>query len=380
VIARSNEAKALGIPMGAPAFQYESDFKAKGIQVFSSNYALYGDMSQRVMTLLAHYTPHIEVYSIDEAFLYFEGHSDLHRYGEQIRQEITQGTGIPISLGIAPTKALAKVANKIAKEENKNASSVYVIDSNEKRERALKQTKIKDIWGIGRKHAEKLAYLNLTNAYEFTKLPDGWVSKHMAVTGLRLKHDLEGKPTLQLEPATNKKNISITRSFDKNYTRQEDLAERISTFAATCGAKLRQQHSCARALMIFVNSNYHNGTKPYHGSLVIQLPYATSSNIDLVKNSLMLLRKIYKPGVAYKRAGVIALDLVPETPPQLTLFDQANPKHHKLMLSMDLLNQKYGDQKVKIATQDLNLTWKMKQERLSPRYTTKLTEVITCKA
>ena len=236
VIARSNEAKALGIPRGAPAFEYKNIFIANNVFVYSSNYALYGDMSSRIMNILATYSPEIEIYSIDEAFLKFKGFEmfDLNEIGLDMQRKVTKGTGIPVSIGFAPTKALTKVANKIAKKFPERTKSVYSIDSDEKRIKALKWTKIEDVRGIGRKHAKRLQTKNIFNAYQFTQLSDEWVRKEMAVVGLRLKRELEGKPTLDLESPKNKKMIATTRSFEKMYTKIEDLSERVSTFTASC--------------------------------------------------------------------------------------------------------------------------------------------------
>ena len=197
VIARSNEAKEY-IPMGAAAFEFKTVFKQHSINVFSSNYALYGDMSSRVMGILSTYTPEIEIYSIDEAFLKLEGfdtHFNLQKYVEDMRYKVTKGTGVPVSIGVAPTKALSKVANRIAKKFPDKTNSVFIIDSEEKRLKALKWLAIDDVWGIGRKHASKLRSKNITTAYGFTQLPNEWVKKHMSVVGLRLKRELEGLHT-----------------------------------------------------------------------------------------------------------------------------------------------------------------------------------------
>ena len=217
VVARSNEAKALGIPMGAPAFQYKALFQQHKVQVFSSNYALYGDMSSRVMNLLAEFTPEMEVYSIDEAFLKLEGFEkfSLTAHGAAMRRRVFKGTGIPVCVGMAPTKALAKVANRIAKKFPERTQSVYLMDSEEKRVKALKWLAVEDVWGIGRKHAQKLKAHAVHTAYQFSQLPDDWVRKHFSVVGLRLKKELEGIPTLDLESPTSKKRIATTRSFDK---------------------------------------------------------------------------------------------------------------------------------------------------------------------
>ena len=200
VISRSNEAKALGIPMGAPAFKYDSVFKKHNVHVFSSNFPLYGDMSSRVMSILSSYTPNIEIYSIDEAFLEFKGFDnyDLENYGKEIRKKVLKWTGIPVSIGIAPTKALAKVANRIAKKFENKTYGVYVLDSKEKREKALKWLKIGDVWGVGLKHTARLKSYNVNRAYDFINLPDKWVRSEMSVVGLRLK-ELEGESVLSLE-------------------------------------------------------------------------------------------------------------------------------------------------------------------------------------
>ena len=244
VISRSNEAKALGIPMGAPAFKYDPIFKKNKVHVFSSNFPLYGDMSNRVMNILSKYTPNIEIYSIDEAFLEFKGFENynLEDYGKEIRKIILKWTGIPVSIGFAPTKALAKVANRISKKFNNKTGGVYVINSKEKKDKALKWLKIEDVWGIGFKHAARLKSHKINKAYDFTMLPDDWVRKQMSVVGLRLKKELEGESVLSLEESRSpKKAIATTRSFEKNITHFEDLKERVSTFSICCSEKLRNQ-------------------------------------------------------------------------------------------------------------------------------------------
>ena len=382
VIARSNEAKALGIPMGAPAFEFKKLFEDNKVHVYSSNYALYGDMSSRVMNLLTTFTPEIEIYSIDEAFLKFEGfkYVDLYEYGLQIKRTVTRGTGIPISVGFAPTKALSKVANKIAKKYPERTNGVYMIDTDEKRIKALKWTKIEDVWGVGRKHAKRLKIKNVHNAFQFTQLHDDWVRKEMAVVGLRLKHELEGKPTLDLESPKSKKMIATTRSFEKMYTSYDDLAERISTFTSSCAEKLRRQNSHCNMIMVFVHTNYFRKDLPqYSRNIIIKTDFPTNSTIDLSKYAKIGLRAIYKEGYNYKKAGVIVMGLTPNNETQLSFFDTSNPKHQPLMSTIDKLNLSYGVNKVKFGNQSLGRQWKMKQEKLSPRYTTSLKEVINIK-
>ena len=383
VIARSNEAKALGIPMGAAAFKYQKIFDESNISVFSSNYALYGDMSGRVMNLLTSFTPEIEIYSIDEAFLKFEGchFIDFSEYGLKIRKTVTKSTGIPVSIGFAKTKALAKVANKIAKKFNENTQGVYIIDSNEKRIKALKWLKVEDVWGIGHRHAKRLNRLGIKNAFQFTQQSDDWIRKNMSVVGLRLKHDLEGKPTLDLEQTKTKKNIATTRSFDKNYTEFEQIRERVSTFAVSCSEKLRRQKSNCNALLVFLHTNEHRKDLPqYSRNIVIKLPYPTNSSMELSSFATNGLKRIFKQGFQYKKAGVIVMNITPENQQQIKLFENSNPKHKPLMDEIDKLNHSIGQQKIKLGSQDLGRTWKMRQERLSPRYTTQLNEIITVKA
>lgn len=380
VIARSNEAKAVGVPMGAPAFEYEALFNQHQVQVFSANFALYGDMSNRVMDILGEYTPEMEIYSIDEAFLKFEGfkYLDLQACGLEMQKRVTKSTGIPISVGIAPTKSLAKIANKIAKKFAQQTQSVYAITDTEKRNKALKWTKVEDIWGVGRQHAKRLNAINVTNALEFAQLDKDWVQKHMSIVGLRLHQDLNGIPTLDLEEAQPKQNIATTRSFDKNFTTLDELKERVTTFAVSCAEKLRKQGSCCNAISVFVHTNRFRKDLPqYARSIVVQLPYASNSNMELAKYANIALERIFKPGYHYKKAGVIVLDFTPENETQLTMFGNSNPKHAAIMQTLDKLNAAYGRQKVKLAAQDLKRMWVMKQEKLSPRYTTSLKDIIT---
>ncbi|MFN3755399.1 MAG: Y-family DNA polymerase [Flavobacterium sp.] len=380
VIARSNEAKSFGIPMGAVAFQYRKQFEEHNIHVFSSNYALYGDMSQRVMNILGQFTPEVEVYSIDEAFLKFNGfeHYDLQAYGVEMRKRVQKWTGIPISVGFAPTKALSKVANKIAKKFPEKTNGSHVIDSEEKRIKALKWTKIEDVWGIGHQHAKRLKALNVHTAYDFTQLPDEWVRKQMSVVGLRLKHELEGKPCLDMELPQTKKNIATTRSFEKALYTFEELRERITTFSVICSEKLRKQGSCCHSLVVMLKTNkYREGVTRYYYHRVMMLPYASNSALTLTKFAVQGLQELFQEGLEYKKAGIIVGDLIPENQRQFHLFEDEDPRHLPLMRAIDATNKKLGQTKIRMAGQDPKRTWKMRQEHLSPRYTTHLNDVIT---
>lgn len=379
-IARSNEAKALGLPMGAPVFKYEAFCKANSIEVFSSNYPLYGDMSARVMQILSQFTPEIEIYSIDEAFLLLKGfdYVDLATYGKEMQQRVEKWTGIPVSIGIAPTKALAKVANKIAKKFKERTGGVHVIETAESITKALKWTQIADVWGIGRQHARRLEVLQIKTAYDFTRLPEDWVRKQMAVVGLRLQQDLKGIPTLGLEEGQkSKKGIATTRSFEGTISSLPELEERIATFANHCAQKARAQKSAANVLMVFLRNNPFDPKVPrIRKYLAIPLAYPTDSSITLGQVAIKGLRALYEPGVAYKKAGVMISGLVPVNEKQLDLFQRELPKHDALMAVMDKMNKRYGNA-LKVGNQDLLRTWKMKQEHLSKRYTTSLSEIIT---
>lgn len=380
-IARSNEAKALGIPMGAPAFEFEQLFRKHKVHVFSANFSLYGNMSNRIMHILSAYSPEVEIYSIDEAFLKLKGfdYFNLQDYGCAIRKKVTQGTGIPISVGIAPTKALSKVANRIAKKYTQTGG-VYLIDTEEKRVKALKWLAIEDVWGIGRKYAARLKEQGVNTAYDFTQLSDACVQKQFSIVGLRLKRDLSGIPTLDLEDIQAKKNIATTRSFEKNITKIEDLKERIATFAVTCSEKLRKQKSCCKMLVVFLRTNgFRKDLPQYSRSSLIKLPFPSNSSIELVEFACIALESIFIAGYSYKKAGVIIMDFIPESQIQLSLFENSNPKHEGLMKAIDKLNNRFGQQKIRLSIQDQKRVWKMKQEKLSPQYTTRIKDIITIK-
>ena len=382
-ISRSNEAKKLGIPMGAPAFKYEKVFKQHNVKIFSSNFPLYGDMSSRVMNILSSYTPNIEIYSIDEAFLKFKGFEDynLEVYCKEIQKKVLKWTGIPISIGIAPTKALAKVASRISKKFPKKTNGVYMIKSEQNRIKALKWLEIKNVWGIGFRHAKRLRSFKINNAYDFVSLPDDWVRKQMSVVGLRLKKELEGESVLSLEENRSpKKAIATTRSFENTITDFEKIKERVSTFAVCCAEKLRLQQSTCNAVYIFIRSNKFQKNKPqYRNGILMTIPFATNSNMIISKYATEGLKKIFRSGFKYKKSGVIVMAINSIKNYQINLFENENPKHRKLMKTIDYIQKKDGQSKIKLASQDLKKRWKMKQERLSNFYTTKIHDIIKVK-
>lgn len=380
VIARSNEAKALGIPMGAPAFEYKEIFEKNNVHVFSSNYELYGDISNRVMNIVSEYSPEVEVYSIDECFLYFKGFDEffnLKEMGTEIRSKVLKWTGIPISIGFAPTKALAKAANKIAKKFPEQTNGVHIIDNEDLRIKALKWTKIEDVWGIGRQHAKRLKAIQINNALQFSQMDDSWVRKNMSVVGLRLKHDLMGKSSIPMEDIHDKKQIAVTRSFEKMLSDLPNLSERISTFSTVIGEKLRKQNSHCNLITVFINSNYfRKDLKQHRAFFTIKTEFPTSSTFEINRLAQGVLKSIFKEGIQYKKAGVIVGGITPSSNFQMNIFIGENPKHQNLMKVIDSTNKRFGG-KIKFGNNDLKRRWKMKQEKLSPCYSTRFEDIIT---
>jgi len=378
VIARSNEAKALNIAMGAPAFQIEKLIKAHNIAVFSTNFTLYGDMSNRVMNTLAAFVTDYEIYSIDEAFLSFFGfeHYNLNEYASTIVKTVFKNTGIPLSLGIAPTKTLAKVANKFAK---KDASRFCILDNEFSINEALKKTEVEDVWGIGRRYAVFLRKHNVNTAYDFIQMPEPWVRTHMTVVGLRMYKELKGIACYTLEneiPA--KKNICTARSFGQMLTQLPAIEQAVANFTARCSEKLRKQKSCARALMVFIHTNQHRKDLPqYARNTIVQLPHASNYTPELIHYATEGLRRIFKEGYSYKKAGVIIIDIVAENPKQGNLFyDVSDTKLQNLMHTVDELNARYGRDQVRFLAQGYSKKWKLKQEKLSPCYTTRMDDLM----
>lgn len=376
VIARSNEAKALGIKMGVPAYQIKDLVSSHEVAVFSSNYTLYGDMSGRVMSILAGLAPELEVYSIDEAFINLDGIQDIQSLGIDIVNKISRSTGIPVSLGIAPTKTLAKVANKFAKKYPAY-NRLCIIDTEEKRIKALKLTDITDVWGIGRRQAAKLEKQRVKTAYDFTQLSGSWVRKNMTVVGERTWKELRGISCIDMESAPPaKKQICTSRSFGKMLTDIDTMAEAIATHASTCAKKLRQQKSYAMSLMVFIHTNNFREDLPqYWKNTVIHLPVPTNDTLEIVHYALAGLKTIFIQGYQYKKAGVIITEITEGA--QMGLFDKIDrTKREQLMQTIDQINGKHS-QLVKLAIQGSGRDWKLKQEQLSQRYTTDINEILT---
>lgn len=379
VIARSAEAKALGIPMGEPAFKLKDLIASNQVAVFSSNYVLYGDMSRRVMTTIAAFVPEMEIYSIDEAFLLLDGFEniDLNELGGKLVRTVTKNTGIPVSLGIAPTKTLAKLANRFAKKY-KGYKGVCNIDTDEKREKALKLTQIGDVWSIGRQYSKKLQYYSVNTAWDFTQRSKSWVRQHMGVAGERVWLELRGVPCIETESSKSKKTICTSRSFGEKLTSIEPITEAVANFAAGCAEKLRHQKSTAATITVFIHTNpFGSNQAQYYNQAVLQLPVSTNDSTELIDFAKRGLKRIFREGYLYKKAGVIVSEITPQRPLQTDMFDTRDrSKYNKLMVVMDKLNASYGRQKVKIASQGFDRKWKLKNEKLSPCYTTSLKDIL----
>lgn len=379
-IARSEEAKKLGIDMGTPAFMLEEKVRAHGVVVFSSNYTLYGDMSDRVMKTLSRFCTRMEIYSIDEAYLDLHQmpHVNLLEHGMRIRQTVIRDTGIPVSIGIAPTKTLAKMANRYAKKKFRD-TGIFWAASKEMVTEMLAATSVEDICGIGHSYALLLKRSGFATALDFTLASDDWVRMNMSVVGLRLLNELRGVPAIawEFEPPP-KKNITHSRSFGYLLTRKEDLAEALSNYAANCALKLRAQESHCTEIQVFIQTNPHRTERPqYMRSISVEMETATSNTGELIRYVLKGLDLIYKEGFDYMKAGVVVTGLVPADTRQRGLFDQKDRRQEdKLMRAMDALNRSMGKETVRMAVQGFTRNYKLRADHLSKRYTTDIHQIL----
>ncbi len=378
VISRSNEAKLLGIEMGEPAYKREQFFKENNVTCFSSNYPLYGDMSQRVMDIMRHEVPEVEVYSIDEAFLNLEDVTDLYGFAKSLRDKLLRSTGIPVSIGVGSTKTLAKIANKEAKHEG-----VFIIENDFVQNAILKSTPIQKVWGIGRQYQKLLLKHQIDNAYLFAQMDSAWVKKNMSVNGLRTQKELLGTPCISIEKvSSSKKVIATTRSFGKKLSTIEPIKEAVALYAVRCAEKLRKQGSAANFLTVFIHTNRFNQyEKFYYNSQTVVLPIASNSNTLLVKAAHKALGAIFLPDLKYQKAGVIVSGIVPDNQLQGNLFCEGDRvRQNKLSEVSDKINQRYGRDTLRLAAQGNGKEWKHKQEKLSKNYTTKLSDIIQVKS
>ena len=374
VIARSNEAKALGIKMGEPAFKSRYIFEKYGVHIFSTNFVLYGDFSNRVMSILSSNVPEIEVYSIDEAFLNLEGIPNKKQFSLELREKVLTWTGIPLSIGVAPTKVLSKMANSMAKNQSEN--NICILEHVDSINRHLKEFSISKIWGIGWQLTKKLNSMGIYNAYQLTEKSDLWIQKQMAITGLRLVKELRGEPCLELEDKwRRKKSITTSRTFAHGIDNIRDLSKALTTYASMCAAKLRKENSCAKSIYIMLATD--TSRRGHKSSKIINLNTPTNDSLELISYCTEALRNIYNSNYTYKRAGVIVSDIVPQSKVQLTVFDKTDDieKRQHLMQAIDIMNYKHGRLRVRFAVNGYSPRWHPHQEHLSPCYTTRISDL-----
>ena len=401
IVARSNEAKAMGIPMGAPYFKVQNLLKHERVEVLSSNYDLYGNMARRVVDTIQTLVPDMEVYSVDEQFLDFSSlpAQDLRELARQLRARVLRHTGIPTSVGLARTKTLAKLANRLAKKSLTH-KGVYLLDGTKLVREYLSLFPVSELWGIGSRYAARLANHKIVTALDLYDAPSGWVKKEMTIVGLRLWHELHGTPCLSLEQTLPngdpkpKKNICTSRSFGKLQTNYSALSEAVATYASRCAEKLRTQGSVAAFVNVFIQTGRYNDKHPqYKNSFTYTLPESTHDTRHLVHYAEQALQKIFKPGFHYQKCGVIVSGLTPEDNRQLTLFEadeivQETPSptakpgaQTSLMKIMDEVNYRFGRDTLKVASCGTTADWHMRQAHRSPRYTTRWDElpVVHCR-
>ena len=413
VIARSEEAKALGYKMGDPFYQVKEKLEAEGVAIFSSNYTLYGSLSNRVMSMLSHYSPHIDQYSIDESFFdvdqsmaerffqdnlkendtFLNNESLLHQYGARISADVLRAVGIPISIGIAETKTLAKIGSKFAKKY-KGYQGCCLIDTDERRHKALSLFPIKDVWGIGRQISRKLDYMGIRTAAQFADKKESWVRSHFNITTVRTWKELNGESRISIEELPQKKSICTSRSFAAEGISDKDVVEEaVANFAVRCAEKLRHQGSVCQGITVFAWTSRFNENVPeytIHDSLT--LPIATNAQEEIVGAALSILRAKYPKSMAdsrpdrpdmsfhFKKAGVILWQISPDHPRQQDFFDPIDrSKQKKLMEAIDAINRKNGYGTIRQAIQGTNCRFDLKREYMSKQFTTNIHDILKVK-
>jgi DNA polymerase V len=383
VIARTAEAKALGISGFEPVFKYREIIDKNNVAVFSANFTLYGDLSSRVMATLRQFTPEMEIYSIDEAFLSLSGMNiDREKYCRNIRNVVKQWTGIPVSIGIGPTKTLAKLANRFAKKDPA-LDGVMDLTDHSRLDGFLEKTEVKDIWGVGRKHSKFLNRHGIQNALQLSQADDNWVRKHLTVTGLRTVEELRGHPCIQGDEAPPPKQCIMTsRSFGRDIHAKEDLEQAAAEFTAMCAEKLRKQRSKASLLTLFIASNSFRDEPQYSNSVTLSLSEPTDYTPRLLELTRRGLKSIFKPGYSYKRAGVMLSGIGPGNTVQLDLLGSCreSPGEYRIMQAVDAVNARTGRGSLKYAAAGTDRPWRMNQGKLSPRYTTNWPDVPVVRA
>ena len=391
IVALTPEAKACGLHRGDPIFKVEDIVKHYGVQVFSTNMQLYAAMSRRITNILRRSIHHVENYSIDESFLDLNGYEknfNLVELMQGIKDRIKLWTDIPVSIGIAPSKTLAKMGSKFAKQY-KGYKGVCMIDTEEKRRKALELFDLSDVWGIGRRTFENLNYYGIHTPLEFADKSESWVTSHFHKPGYQTWLELNGIPCIDTSEVLRNKNICTSRSFAEMVSDLPSLKASIAHFAASCANKLRGQGSACKSVTAFVGSNRFREDLPQYGNAAsTTFVTATSDTLEITNAALRCLESIYVPGIMYKRSGVMVGDIVPSNPLQLDLFDtnKKRKERNELMRVLDSVNQRYGVKTLHLAVEDTPISygafgggWHVKCEHRSPNYLTDINEILTIK-
>ena len=383
VVARSNEVKALSIGMGVPEFQIRPLLRAHRVQVLSSNYTLYGDMSQRVMETLEQFCPESEIYSIDEAFLSLSGFTarNLTDYGHTMRSTVKQWTGIPVSVGIAETKTLAKIANRIAKR-TPDTGGVFDLLACSDRDALLGRMAVQEVWGIGPNYTRFLRQHGITTAVQLQQVNDQWIRKHLGIVGLRLVMELRGVSCLDLEQCPSpKQSLTCSRAFGQSISTLTEMEEAVSSYALRVAEKLRGERLAATVLTVLLTTNEFKDGPQYSNALTIKLPVATDNTHELIRSALQGIRSIYRNGYQYKKAGVMLTGLVPVSQVQADLFEHHDRvRSTRLMSALDAVNERWGTGALQYASSGITKKWKTQFHRRSPAYTTQWDELPVVKA
>ncbi len=387
IVSRTDEAKALGIKMAGPYYQHKEEIKKNNIAVFSSNYHLYGDLSWRVMETLRRLSPSVEVYSVDESFLDLTGidETKLNEYALFLKHTTELWTGIPVSIGVAPTKVLSKIANRLAKKDKLGTRGVMILQTPEQQMEALQKTAVEDIWGIGGAHSKKLRLFNINTAWDLRNMSEEWARKNLGgVVGVRLIRELRGHPCIEMkDPLETKKMIATTRMFGKPVFELRELKEAVATYITRAAEKLRRQGSAADTIQVFVVTNNYSSSYEYHpastGTYAV-LPWATSLTNVLIEHAMPLVASLYQRGSKYLKAGVILSGIVPDDAVQFNLFDKTpHPHNTTLMKMVDNVNFSMRNDVLKFAASGTTRNWKMRQEMRSKRFTTRWEELCLVK-
>ncbi|MCB0391329.1 MAG: Y-family DNA polymerase [Bdellovibrionales bacterium] len=379
-VSRTKELKALGVKMGAPYFQVKDICDKHGVHVFSSNFSLYTNMSDRVMLTLAEFTPELEVYSVDEAFLNLSGFENwnLEEYARKIKATVERNTGIPVSLGIGPTKTLAKIANHIAKKSDKAQGVVCLLDKH-LQDKALERVSVEDIWGVGRANARKLRALNLHTAKEFRDFKnDKLIQKQFTKVGLQIKEELQGYPRFELSiAASKKKQIVCSRTFGTPVFELQALREAVANYVSSACEKLRKQDSVCFSIEVFMRTSPFKNVPQYYAVDGQKMLSGTSDTRKVIKYAMQVLDKLYKAGYEYKKAGVRLSTIIDKGQAQMSLFDAPDDiESDHLMKCLDQVNARDGAGTLKVASCGLtNKAWAMNRNMKSPRYVTGWTEL-----